>query len=102
MHIITMTKHGANASSESVPAPSARDGAPEIEAIMTTRQTLVDAIRQSLEECYRDPYVYGPAPPETAVSRIVVGVLTLLPSLPRLPSPSSFLPSGNEDTGQPS
>ena len=74
MHIITMTKQHTNASSG--PAPQG-DGAPDVE-IVTSQQAVVDAIRQSLVECYSDPYVYGPAPPETAVVRIVIGALSFL------------------------
>jgi hypothetical protein len=41
-------------------------------------QRVVDAIWQSIADCYSDSCVYGPPPPETAVSRIAFGAVRRL------------------------
>jgi hypothetical protein len=64
-----MTKQAQNVGI--LPTPQ-RVGAPD--EIVTTRLALSAAIREAIAETFSDPFVFGPVPRETAVSRIIAGI----------------------------
>ena len=68
MRIITLTKQPQNIVGSDVP-PNGGAGAPAM--FLVSRSALAAAIHQSIEVCFADPRISGPAPLETTVFHLI-------------------------------